>query len=184
MRISSSAVEVVNAHGRLYGRLPRGEYSTGHFPTIAVDSVAVKSEQGPTQQKHDQKQWHESNNDICGAPFESVSVLNEMFGKNKLQRKSGTCATLFNSSPTRPFPDRKAKVDIAISFDRESGTAGDAQFEATFSKVDRVVCLGRHVSRLSTIVHPGLVSYLPSKRPIPHSAQTISVIACHFGFES
>ena len=108
MRISSSAVEVVNAHGRLYGRLPRGEYSTGHFPTIAVDSVAVKSEQGPTQQKHDRKQWHESNNDICGAPFESVSVLNEMFGKNKLQRKSGTCATLFNSSPTRPRRSKRS----------------------------------------------------------------------------
>ena len=77
MKVSSSATEVVDVNRRLVGRFPRGEYSTGIFPTAAVDPVAVKAEQGPTQRKYDRALWLESNNDVRVAPFKSVTVLDE-----------------------------------------------------------------------------------------------------------
>ena len=46
-------MEVIDVNRRLVGRFTRGESSTGIFPTTAVDPVATKAEQGPTQRKYD-----------------------------------------------------------------------------------------------------------------------------------
>ena len=75
--VPRSAVEVVDVNRRLVGRLPRGEYSTGSFPTTAVDPVAIQAEQGPTQRKHDRAQRLEPNRNPRGASVKSVSVLDE-----------------------------------------------------------------------------------------------------------
>ena len=40
MRVSSSAMGVVNVNRELVWQLPRGEYSTGVFPTTAVNPVS------------------------------------------------------------------------------------------------------------------------------------------------
>ena len=53
VRVSNSAMQVVDVKRRLVGRLPRGEHSAGVPPTTDVDPVAVKAEQGPTQRKYD-----------------------------------------------------------------------------------------------------------------------------------
>ena len=53
VRMSSSAMEVVDLNRRVVGRLPPGEHSTGRFPTTAVDPLAAKAIQGPNQRKYD-----------------------------------------------------------------------------------------------------------------------------------
>ena len=46
-------MEVADVNHRLVGRLRRGDNNAGIFLTTAVDPVAVKAEQGPTQRKCD-----------------------------------------------------------------------------------------------------------------------------------
>ena len=70
-------MEVVNVNRRRIGRLPRGEYRTGVFPTTTVDPVAVKVEKGPTPRKYDRELGRESNNGPRGAPLESAIVLHQ-----------------------------------------------------------------------------------------------------------
>ena len=62
MRVSSSEMEAVDVNRRLVGRLPRGEHTAGIFPTTAVDAVAVKAEQDPTQRRYDRAFGLESKN--------------------------------------------------------------------------------------------------------------------------
>lgn len=52
MRLSSSAMGVVDVNHKLVGRWPQGEYSMGIFPAACVEPVAVNKPQlGPTQRK-------------------------------------------------------------------------------------------------------------------------------------
>ena len=55
-------MEAVDVNRRLVGRLPRGEHTAGIFPTTAVDAVAVKAEQDPTQRRYDRAFGLESKN--------------------------------------------------------------------------------------------------------------------------
>ena len=55
MGVSSRAVAIVDVNREFTGQLFRGEYSTGVFPTAAVDPVAVKAVPGTGQRKHDRK---------------------------------------------------------------------------------------------------------------------------------
>ena len=48
MGVSGGAVVVVDVSHGFIGQLPRSEYSTGIFPTTAVDLSAVKAAQNPT----------------------------------------------------------------------------------------------------------------------------------------
>ena len=49
MGVSSSEMEAVDDSRRRTAQLPRGQYSTGIFPTIytAVDPIAVKATKSP-----------------------------------------------------------------------------------------------------------------------------------------
>ena len=68
MRVSSSAVGVVNVNRRVIGRVSRGEYGTGIFPTTGIDPVAAQAEQGPAQRKYDRALRLESNVTHVGRP--------------------------------------------------------------------------------------------------------------------
>ena len=61
----------------LLGQLSWGEYSTSIFSSAAVDPVAVKAVQGPSQRKHDRTLRLELDYNPRGAPFESVAVFDE-----------------------------------------------------------------------------------------------------------
>ena len=78
MGVSSRAVVIVDVNREFTGQLSRGEYSTGIFPTAAVDPVAEKTVPGSGQRKHDRTRRLELYYNPRGAPFESVTVLHEI----------------------------------------------------------------------------------------------------------
>ena len=52
VRVSSSAMDVVDDSRKVVGLLPRGEWGTDNNVT-AANPVAVKAEQGPTPRNYD-----------------------------------------------------------------------------------------------------------------------------------
>ena len=184
MEVSSRAVLVVGVNHGLIGQLSRGEYSTGIFPSAAVDPVTVKAVHVPGQRKHDRTLKLELVYNPRAAPFESVAV----FGESRQGEKNGSGglarAHLSQQHLNEAVAGLVDKVSCTIPFDRAGWAIGNAQFLVAFSVIGHAICCGRHVSRRSTIEKPGLISYLPSRHPFPHCAQNITALACLFGLES
>ena len=77
MGVSGRAVIVVYVDHVIVGQFSRGEYSTGIFPSAAVDQVAVKAVQVPGQRKHDRTLRLELEYNPCGTSFKIVTDLHE-----------------------------------------------------------------------------------------------------------
>ena len=77
MEVSGRVVVVINVNHWLVGQFSRGEYSTGIFPSAAVDPVALKAVHVPGQRKRDRALRLEFDYNPRGMRFETVTVLHE-----------------------------------------------------------------------------------------------------------
>ena len=75
--MSSREVGVVDANRSVVAQLPTAKYNTGNIPTTAVDPVAFKAAQGPTQGEHDRTLLLKSGCNSRGAPLRTMAVCDE-----------------------------------------------------------------------------------------------------------
>ena len=116
--VSSRAVVVVDVNRGLTGQLSRVEYSTGIFPTAAVDPVAVKAVQGPGQRKHDRTLRLKLDDNPRVAPFESVAVLNESGQGENMAAEVWHVRNISQQHLHENVSGPKHKVHITVSLDR------------------------------------------------------------------
>ena len=115
---SSRTVVVVYVNHGLVGRFSRGEYSTGIFPSAAVDPVAVKAVQVPGQRNNDLTLTLELDYNPRAAPFELVAVFNKNRQGKKIVAEAWQVRNISQQHLHEAVSGPKDKFNVTIPYDR------------------------------------------------------------------